>query len=142
MRTLSTLIQSDLDADLSALAADLDVPVVAGLQHQGDVSVVPVSMLKGPATGVVGKQVPREGVAVVRGEAGGNTHLLLAAGKVHFHAATTRTSNDIDLGYLMVAEGATAWLDHAEHGNTGIAPGEYMIRRKREQADMVRFVAD
>lgn len=43
----------------------------------------------------------------------------------NFHAEdTSREAGD----------GATAWLDHPEHGNTGIGPGRYVLRRKRELA--------
>ena len=127
------------DADLAALAAALDVPTLAGLQHQGDVSVVPARMVvdyRTPTTAV-----PRMGVAVVRGESGGNTHLLLASGDVRFDQREANAA-DLTLGSLLVAEGATAWLDHPEHGNSGIAPGRYVLRRKREQADELRMVAD
>ncbi|MFD0857027.1 hypothetical protein ACFQ07_32670, partial [Actinomadura adrarensis] len=75
--------------------------------------------------------VPVVGVAVVRGEAGGHTHLLLASGDVRYDA---READGITLGTLQVGDGATAWLDHPEHGNTGIAPGLYELRRKREVA--------
>ncbi len=122
-------------ADLAHLAAELDIPTIAGLQHQGDVSVIPAALaaegLGRPAT-----QVPAAGVAVVRGEAGGHTHLLLASGDVRYDVHEG-AAGDITLGSLEVGEGATAWLDHPEHGNTGIAPGRYVLRRKREMAPRV-----
>jgi hypothetical protein len=134
---LSQLIDSD--TDLPALARQLDIPVLAGLQHQGDLSVIPSSMASGyrsPRRGV-----PATGVAVLRGEAGGNTHLLLAAGPVLFeHRVASAT--DLDLGWLHVPDGAEAYLDHPEHGNSGIAPGRYVLRRKREQTDALRLVVD
>ena len=139
---MQTHIMSELttaDADLTALAAQLDIPTIAGLQHQGDVSVVPARMVGDyfiPTT-----PVPAAGVPVVRGESGGNTHLLLASGDVRLDVRVA-DAEDLTLGSLLVAEGATAWLDHPEHGNTGIAPGEYVLRRKREQADELRMVAD
>jgi hypothetical protein len=115
---------------LAHLAAELDIPTIAGLQHQGDVSVIPASMasqdLLPPVT-----RVPAVGVAVVRGEAGGHTHLLLGSGDVRYDAHDG-AADDITLGSLEVGDGATAWLDHPEHGNTGIAPGLYVLRRKRE----------
>lgn len=126
-------------ADLAALAAQLDVPTIAGLQHQGDVSVVPAGMVDDYRTPK--RLVPSAGVPVVRGESGGNTHLLLASGDVRFDQRAA-TAEDLTLGSLIVGDGATAWLDHPEHGNTGIAPGEYVLRRKREQADELRMVAD
>jgi hypothetical protein len=109
------------------------VPVHAGLQIQGDVAVIPV----------VGKYkatpVPAAGVPVVRGENGGNTHLLLADGDVGW---TSDGANALVLGWLTVADGATAWLAHPEHGYLGVAPGVYELRRQREQADEIRMVAD
>lgn len=137
MKTMSAFMVADQGVDLTALGAELDVPVVSGLQHQGDVSVIPVAMVRTYSVAVT--PVPREGVAVIQGE-GGNTHLLLASGDVRFDVI--ENNEDIDLGSLCVAEGATAWLDHPEHGNSGIAPGNYVIRRKREQADQIRVVAD
>ncbi|MFB4315213.1 hypothetical protein [Actinomadura sp. 21ATH] len=133
MELLST-VRSE-GADLALLAAELDIPTVAGLQHQGDVSVLPAAMAEAdhrtPAT-----PVPAAGVAVVRGEAGGHTHLLLASGDVRYDARDG-AADDITLGSLVVGDGATAWLDHPEHGNTGIAPGRYVLRRKRELAPRV-----
>jgi hypothetical protein len=72
---LSRLITSE--SDLRALARELDVPALAGLQHQGDLSVIPARMAGGfrPAE----TAVPPAGVPVLRGVPGGNTHLLLAA---------------------------------------------------------------
>lgn len=136
-----TILSEHIDTDrtFTDLAAEWDIPAIAALQHQGDVSVVPASMAGDYRTPTT--DVPRVGVAVVRGESGGNTHLLLADGPVLFDARQA-TVTDLTLGSLLVPDGATAWLDHPEHGNTGIAPGEYVLRRKREQADELRIVAD
>ncbi|RKS79510.1 hypothetical protein BZB76_0981 [Actinomadura pelletieri DSM 43383] len=122
-------------SDLAHLAAELDIPTIAGLQHQGDVSVIPAAMASRDYQPAV-TQVPASGIAVVFGEAGGNTHLLLASGDVRYDAANG-AADDITLGSLEVGDGATAWLDHPEHGNTGIAPGRYVLRRKREMAPRV-----
>ena len=62
------------------LVADAEVPVLTGMQRQGDVIVLPTRA--GKVTGLV--PVPPEGTAVVRGESGGNTHLLVADGHVRF----------------------------------------------------------
>ncbi|MEO3827669.1 hypothetical protein [Actinomadura sp. B10D3] len=133
MEILSNVLSDG--ADLALLAAELDIPTIAGLQHQGDVSVIPAAMAGDDFREPV-SPVPAAGVAVVRGEAGGHTHLLLAAGDVR-HDAREGAPGDIALGSLVVGEGATAWLDHPEHGNTGIAPGRYVLRRKREMAPRV-----
>jgi hypothetical protein len=123
----------DVDAHLDREAT---VPVSTGLQRQGDVIVVPARMVRPGSQARTA--VPRAGVAVVRGEAGGNTHLLLADGPVRFDAAP----RDLTLGVLTVDEGATAYLAHPEHGYAGIGPGTYVVRRQREQADEIRMVAD
>lgn len=137
MRTLDDLITThgvDVDPHLEREAT---VPVSTGLQRQGDVIVIPTAMAGRPQSTAT-KPVPRQGVPVVRGEAGGNTHLLLADGAVAFDAAP----RDLTLGVLTVEPGATAYLAHPEHGYAGIGPGTYVIRRQREQADEIRMVAD
>ncbi len=137
MRTVIDLIAAhgvDIDPHLDREAT---VPVTSGLQRQGDVIVIPAAMGQRPRSAAT-KLVPQAGVAVVRGEAGGNTHLLLADGPVRYDAAPA----DLTLGVLTVEPGATAYLAHPEHGYAGIGPGTYVIRRQREQADIVRMVAD
>ena len=136
MRTVTQLINIhgvDVDPHLDREAT---VSVANGLQRQGDVIVIPAPMV--PIRSTAATLVPREGVAVVRGEAGGNTHLLLADGLVRYDAAPT----GLTLGVLTVEDGAIAYLAHPEHGYAGIAPGTYEIRRQREQADVIRMVAD
>lgn len=137
----SSILSDHVNTDqaFTDLAAEWDVPTVTGLQHQGDVSVVPAGMVGDYQAPTI--KVPRAGVAVVRGESGGNIHRLLADGDVLFDARTA-SATDLTLGSLHVPDGATAWLDHPEHGNTGIAPGDYVLRRKREQAEELRMVAD
>ncbi len=117
------------------LAADAEIPVVSGLQMQGDVAIIPTRLGKG--TRVV---VPADGVAVVRGEAGGNTHLLVGEG-IEWQAASARAGL-LELGIVNVPKGRVAYLLHPEHGAMGMAPGAYRIRRQREQADEIRRVAD
>jgi hypothetical protein len=117
------------------LDRDEIVPVLAGLQRQGDVIVVP-----SPRT-LATTPVPQAGHPVVRGENGGNTHLLLASGEVCFDQRTA-SATDLTLGTLSVGPDAEAFLAHPEHGYLGIAPGSYEIRRQREQADELRLVAD
>lgn len=120
---------------LDHLDRDATVPVLSGLQMQGDVAVIPLT------SGAATTPVPAEGVAVVRGEAGGNTHLLLADGPVLFDPHPASTTN-LRLGVLEVPAGAQAYLAHPEHAFAGIAPGVYELRRQREQADELRMVAD
>lgn len=114
------------------LEADAEIPLICGLQVQGDIAIVPTR--PGLDTGT---PVPPAGVPVVRGEAGGNTHLLVADGAVSW-----RPASDVELGTVTVDDGAAAYLLHPEHGANGLAPGTYRLRRQREQADQIRTVAD
>lgn len=118
------------------LVADLTVPVLTGMQRQGDVLVRP----RRPGKGDTGTVVGPDGVPVVRGEAGGNTHLLVAVeGTVEWKP------NGTDLaiqGTVTVASGSQAGLIHPEHGLTLIGAGCYTVERQTEQADELRLVAD
>lgn len=136
--TLADLIDRHGVDVLTHLDRQVTVPVLAGVQFQGDVAVIPTPAGKAvPAMGV-----PAMGVPVVRGEAGGNTHLLLAEGPGVTWAPADPGPTDLDLGTLTVPEGAVAWLAHPEHAYSGIAPGTYTLRRQREQADEIRLVQD
>ena len=121
------------------LVADAEVPVLTGMQRQGDVAVIPAR----PGADR-GAPVPAEGVAVVRGEAGGNTHLLVGdldqPGAVCWRV--TVGGDPLELGTITVPDGAVAHLVHPEHGAQGIGAGCYRVRRQREQADEIRMVAD
>jgi hypothetical protein len=122
----------------------LQIPVLRGLQFQGDVAVLPIDIDRRASIVSDEHVVPRNGVAVVRGEAGGNTHLLLGAPAAYW-APSDRAGtdpSDLDLGTLTVPDGSTAYLAHPEHAFAGIAPGSYILRRQREQADVERFVQD
>lgn len=133
MHTLDSIARlADVEV-LDHLDRQVDVPIVPGPQAQGDIIVIPAEHA-GAVT-----PVPAAGVAVVRGENGGNTHLLVADGPVFFDPAGDGSQT---LGALHVPAGAAAYLIHPEHGATGIAPGGYVLRRQREQADAVRLVAD
>lgn len=136
--TIEQAIQTfgvDVDEHLDRQAT---IPVLDGLQFQGDVAIVPDRMCGqlAPAT----TPVPRAGVAVVRGENGGNTHLLL--GERCFFDAGQPGDEDLELGVLTVPAGQVAYLAHPEHAYSGIAPGTYELRRQREQADQIRLVQD
>jgi hypothetical protein len=116
------------------LDRDAIIPILTGLQVQGDVAFIPTRPSAKP-----GVPVPAEGVVLVRGENGGHTHRLLADGPVTWSEAA---GAGVDLGVFTVPEGATAFVAHDEHGYTGHAPGAYIARRQVEQADQVRKVAD
>ena len=127
LKTLKTLGEAievhGIDVD-EHLDREMTIPVLSGLQAQGDVMVVPR-----PALGAAVVAVPRNGVPVVRGEFGGHTHTLLAEGEVRFDPAS---EEGLDLGVLTVAEGAVAYLAHPEHAYSGIGAGTYVLRRQRE----------
>lgn len=118
------------------LVEQAEVPVLTGHQRQGDILVRPVAVAPKDATvfGPVGA-----GVQVVHGEATGNTHWLHGDPTVLW----ARLDRGQVVGVVMVPEGSTAYLVHTdEHGCNGIGPGVYEVRRKREQADVERNVAD
>lgn len=134
--SLSTLTDRHNIDVLDHLDREALVPIVTGLQRQGDVIVVPTLRAQEAV-----KAVPATGVPVVRGEAGGNTHAVVAEGDVRCDVRQASASN-LTLATLTVAEGATAYLAHPEHGYSGIGPGTYELRRQREQADELRMVQD
>ena len=115
---------------------DFDIPVLSGPQRQGDVIVLPA-----PRSAAATTPVPSSGTAVVRGEAGGNTHAIYADGEGVFCDVVDITT-DLTVARLTVNEGLAAYLGHPEHAFAGIGPGMYVIRRQREQADQIRVVAD
>jgi len=112
------------------------IPIVDEIGRQGDVLILVKPRGKKATT-----PVPAAGFPAVRGEAGGNTHLLLADGPVFFDPLPVSASQ-LDLGVLTVPAGSVAYLAHPEHAYLGIAPGNYVLRRQREQADQLRLVAD
>jgi hypothetical protein len=133
---LSDLITTHGVDVLEHLDRDMEIPILTGMQRQGDVIVIP------DVEGVASTSVPATGTAVVRGENGGNTHAILADGPgvcvdvVEPHPTLLRVAT------LTVPPGSSAWLTHPEHGPMGIGPGGYSINRQREQADEIRVVAD
>ncbi len=115
--------------------ADVAIPVLGGVQRQGDVLVRPAAVTaKTP--------VPPTGTPVVRGESGGNTHAIYAADGPVLCDVQAGSTRDLRVALLSVPEGSTAYLGHPEHGYMGIAPGSYEIRRQREMAEEMRMVAD
>lgn len=134
---MTTMTLAKLEADFGLtydehLDREAEIPTVKDAPApQGDVMIRPVAGLD-PAT----TAVPAEGVAVVRGENGGNTHLLV--GKAFFDFR----ENGLVIGVVTVPNGATALMSHPEHGGFLIAPGSYEIRRQREQKDEIELVRD
>lgn len=141
--TLSTVLERAKITVPDATIADLVVPVLTAPQRQGDVGIFPR-----PAVGAAELStfvpVPADGVAVVRGEATGNTHLLMPEpGHPVYWQPANPAAGDVMLGVLHVPAGSVAWLIHTdEHGANGIGAGTYTLRGKREQAEEVRRVQD
>jgi hypothetical protein len=121
---------------LEHLETDLEVPVLDGMQAQGDLFVVPLGR---DAARDAGDLVPAAGIAVIAAVGGGHEHRLFAGapGTAWFRQ---RGGSGQDIGVLECTE--PAYLLHPEHGATGVAPGAYVLRRQREQADEERLVAD
>lgn len=118
------------------LSRQAEIPLLAGFQRQGDIIVVPTP----DATATT--PVPAAGVPVVRGEAGGNTHALIADGPGVLCDLRAADIDDLTLAAVTIPEGSTAYLAHPEHGFNRLAPGAYTIRRQREQSDVIRLVED
>jgi hypothetical protein len=113
---------------LDHLDRQVTVPVIDGLQAQGDLIVLPLGLLGW----VPGDwwELPAEGRELVRGEAGNNPHTLVAdRGTCRM---TTWLSDPERLAIAAFENTAPAWLIHPEHGATGIAPGAWFVRRQRE----------
>lgn len=135
MRTTAALIERHgINVD-DHLPREIEIPVLTGMQRQGDVIVIPDPTASATAA------VPITGTPVVRGEAGGNTHAVVADGPV-FCDTREASATNLTLALLTVPEGSIAYLAHPEHGYSGIGPGSYTIRRQREQADELRLVQD
>ena len=134
MQTLEALSTKFGTGSLDHLIESAEIPVLSTPQRQGDVSWWP--MKAGEVAGL--QEVPSKGYPVVRGEAGGNTHLLLAEGPVFFAPA----NDTLRLGTLVVPEGSIAHMHHPEHGYNSIAPGTYLFKGQQTQMDTLRRVAD
>lgn len=129
---------------LDHLEQSVSIPVVEGVQAQGDLIVIPLPMVSASVrtrTNPVWRDVPPEGVELLRGEAGGNPHTLVAdPGTCRW---TTTVYDDEFLALGMFETSAVAYLLHPEHGATGCAPGTYVVRRQREQqGPRARLIAD
>lgn len=131
--TLSDLTrQTGLDV-LDHLETDVAIPVLGGLQAQGDLLIVPFDDVAGVVTisrWARWRAVPPEGVEVLRGGAGGNPHTLVAEPGACRWTEDVDDRTDLALGVLRADR--PVHLMHPEHGGSGIAPGTYVIRRQRE----------
>ncbi|MFD7709925.1 hypothetical protein ACFV6E_06285 [Streptomyces sp. NPDC059785] len=137
--TMPTMTLADLTSRtgldvLDHLERQVTIPVVDGLQAQGDLIVVPYGFVAHSVrlhSWATWTDVPADGVELLRGAAGGNPHSLVAdPGTCRW---TTGLRDPLGLCLGMLDTTAVAYLIHPEHGGTGIAPGRYVVRRQRER---------
>ncbi|WP_287004067.1 MULTISPECIES: hypothetical protein [Gordonia] len=132
---------SGLDV-LDHLDRSIRIPVISGPQAQGDLMIVPLSMVRNaivtrPWTHTT--HVRREGVELLRSAAGGNPHSLVADDGTCTWSSPVQDAEGLALGIIDTSQ--AAFLIHPEHGATGIAPGRYVIRRQREGSGLYGFAA-
>ncbi|QKW38744.1 hypothetical protein HUT06_35900 [Actinomadura sp. NAK00032] len=131
--TLASLSRQTGLAVLDHLEQSVSIPVVDGLQAQGDLIIIPFAEVSASLSlrpNPVWTDVPSEGVELLRGQAGGNPHTLVA------DPGTCRWTTQVsDSGFLTIGvfeASATVYLLHPEHGASGCTAGRYVVRRQRE----------
>ncbi|MDF3307049.1 hypothetical protein P3H15_18665 [Rhodococcus sp. T2V] len=130
------------------LDQEVSVPVIDGMQAQGDLIVVPYSLVAEvvtPGPWTRSENVPLSGVELLRSAAGGNPHSLVADEGMCIWSTPVNDPRRLALGILDTR--VAAYLIHPEHGATGIAPGRYVIGRQRERGagrffERTHFVVD
>jgi hypothetical protein len=131
LSALTTLTGLDV---FDYLDKEVSIPVVDGLQAQGDLIVIPFSLLANivtPLPWTRSVDVPLSGVELLRSAAGGNPHSLVADVGECAWSTPVKDARGLALGVLDTQ--VTAYLIHPEHGATGIAPGRYVIGRQQER---------
>ncbi len=124
---------------LEHLEADAEVPVLEGLQAQGDLLVIPVTETPHDPGRLRFTQIPEEGVPVIPAASdAAHEHRLFAS--VPGTAWWASLHDGTEIGVVRCTQ--PVYILHAEHGALGVAPGSYLLRRQREQADQERLVAD
>lgn len=136
MKTLSALSTSTGVATYEHLEAEAEVPILAGIQCQGDLIVIPIEAEHVAAARRTGgwTDVPRAGYELLRGQ---HPHVLVADPGVCRYTAGVRGQD-----LALVDASAPVYLLHPEHGGMGLVAGVYLVRRQREQAETERLVAD
>ncbi|GAB4589816.1 hypothetical protein [Nocardia sp. IFM 10818] len=113
------------------------IPVLAGIQAQGDLIVIPLDLLpQVRVPSVRWTEVPPAGVEIIRGGSCANPHVLVADPGSCRWTTRVHDSEGLALGCLDTKD--IAYLLHPEHGGSGIAPGHYLIRRQRESTSGAR----
>jgi hypothetical protein len=121
---------------------DLEVPIHAGPQRQGDVAF----FTRPPFTAAELAQmtdVPPDGVTLVRGEATGNTHILHAAPAGTVRWAPKDLAGDTLIAVVHIQPGGVGYVIHTdEHSMLGYGPNAYEVRGKRTQREEIERVQD
>jgi hypothetical protein len=142
--TLGSLSEQTGLTVLDHLERSVSIPVVDGLQAQGDLIVIPYSVIASSIRlwpTVVWRRVPPEGAELLRGAAGGNPHTLVAEPGTCRWTTTLTDSDGLAIGVFEAS--AVVYLLHPEHGASGCTPGTYVVRRQREREGLrARLVAD
>ena len=140
MATLTDLTVHGVTFD-DHLDMTADIPVLAALQAQGDVICIPLDLHPLATTRPEAVWSECRSVPVVRGENGGNTHLLVAdAGVARWTTDLREQASGLNLGIVECT--TPVWLLHPQHGGMGLAAGRWLLRRQREQMAELRQVAD
>jgi hypothetical protein len=131
--TLAELSQTSGHDVLDHLEMDAAIPVIDGLQAQGDLIVIPIATFGevAPYFSVGWRPVPPSGVELLRAANGGNPHTLVADPHTCEWCPWIRDETGLAIGALRNTR--TVYLIHREHGATGIAPGTWVVRRQRER---------
>ncbi|GLW89560.1 hypothetical protein [Actinokineospora globicatena] len=115
---------------LDHLEREVTIPVVDGVQAQGDLIVIPAAMVGTVTENIWARwtPVPPQGADLLRSTNGANPHTLVGEA-CHW---TTAVNDNLALAVALVRNTEPAYLIHPEHGGTGIAPGRWVVRRQRE----------
>ncbi|GLZ35101.1 hypothetical protein Lesp02_72880 [Lentzea sp. NBRC 105346] len=127
---LAELLDRSGTAALDHLERQVTIPVIDGLQAQGDLIVIPLDLTD--VTFLNPRDLPPGGVELIRGAGGNNPHTLVA------DPDTCRWSDQLHdrlgLAIAVFENSAPVYLVHPEHGGTGVAPGRWLVRRQRERS--------
>lgn len=147
MAVLGELAERFGYTDLGVAALEVEIPVLTGLQRQGDILVMPWRPVAEPPAEWL---VPVEGF-IVMGGVSGHCHTLHGAGQAldswwlfehegisawlvrEIKALEPQPHLESLLTVLHVPAGGEAFLMHSdEHGALGIGPGWYQLRSQLE----------
>ncbi|GAB2940618.1 hypothetical protein ACFMQL_14490 [Nonomuraea fastidiosa] len=143
--TLASLARQTGMTVLDHLEQEIQIPVLDGPQAQGDLIVVPLRLVSAAVQirdDPRWQAVPPEGIELLRGEAGGNPHTLVAEPGSCRWTVNVTDADGLAIGVFSAS--APVYLLHPEHGGSGCAPGTYVVRRQREHDGhrRARLVAD